>query len=107
MVIFGAAGDLTKRLVVPAIYNLAARGNRDHIDHVQITATETIGVELRGKFYERTGAMRDMVPNHLFQLLAMTAMEPPNSFEANAARLLENEGRAWRPINGTPLEGRV
>src|SRR5207248_5201771 len=48
--------------------------NRDHIDHVQITAAETVGVEGRGRFYEKTGALRDMVPNHLFQLLAMTAM---------------------------------
>ncbi len=49
--------------------------NRDHIDHVQITASETVGVERRGKFYEKTGALRDMVPNHVFQLLSMTAME--------------------------------
>src|ERR1044071_3208290 len=50
--------------------------NREHIDHVQITAAETVGVEHRGKFYEKTGALRDMVPNHVFQLLALTAMEP-------------------------------
>ncbi len=60
--------------------------NRNHIDHVQITAAETVGVEQRGKFYEPTGALRDMVPNHMFQLLAMTAMEPPNSFDADAVR---------------------
>ena len=60
--------------------------NRDHIDHVQITAAETVGVERRGKFYEPTGALRDMVPNHLLQLMAMTAMEPPISFDANAVR---------------------
>jgi glucose-6-phosphate 1-dehydrogenase len=60
--------------------------NREHIDHVQITAAETVGVERRGKFYEQTGALRDMVPNHVFQLLAMTAMEPPTSFDANAVR---------------------
>jgi glucose-6-phosphate 1-dehydrogenase len=60
--------------------------NRDHIDHVQITAAETVGVEGRGHFYEQTGALRDMVPNHVFQLLAMTAMEPPVSFAANAIR---------------------
>jgi glucose-6-phosphate 1-dehydrogenase len=60
--------------------------NRDHIDSVQITASETVGVEKRGKFYEATGALRDMVPNHMFQLLAMTAMEPPNSFDADAVR---------------------
>ena len=59
---------------------------RDHIDHVQITAAETVGVESRGRFYETTGALRDMVPNHMFQLLAMTAMEPPTSFDADAVR---------------------
>jgi glucose-6-phosphate 1-dehydrogenase len=60
--------------------------NRQHIDHVQITAAETVGVEHRGKFYEKTGALRDMVPNHIFQLLAMIAMEPPISFDADAVR---------------------
>lgn len=60
--------------------------NREHIDHVQITASETVGVERRGKFYETTGALRDMVPNHLFQLVAMTAMEPPVSFDAEDIR---------------------
>jgi glucose-6-phosphate 1-dehydrogenase len=60
--------------------------NRDRIDHVQITVAETVGVEERGKFYEITGALRDMVPNHLFQLVAMTAMEPPVSFDADAVR---------------------
>jgi glucose-6-phosphate 1-dehydrogenase len=59
---------------------------RDHIDHVQITALETVGVEGRAHFYENTGALRDMMPNHMFQLLAMTAMEPPNSFDADAVR---------------------
>ena len=59
---------------------------REFVDHVQITAAETIGVEERGAFYEPTGALRDMVPNHLFQLLCMTAMEPPNSFDAEAVR---------------------
>jgi glucose-6-phosphate 1-dehydrogenase len=65
--------------------------NRDHIDHVQITAAETVGVEHRGRFYERTGALRDMVPNHLFQLLAMIAMEPPISFDAAAVRSKKTE----------------
>jgi glucose-6-phosphate 1-dehydrogenase len=60
--------------------------NRDHIDHVQITVAETLTVENRGKFYDRTGALRDMVPNHLFQLLALTAMEPPAHFEADPVR---------------------
>ncbi len=60
--------------------------NRDHIDHVQITAAETVGVERRANFYEVTGALRDMVPNHVFQLLSLTAMESPNSFAADAVR---------------------
>ncbi len=60
--------------------------NRDHIDHVQITVAETVGVERRANFYEATGALRDMVPNHVFQLLSLTAMEPPNSFDADAVR---------------------
>jgi len=60
--------------------------NRDHIDHVQITASETVGVEDRGAFYDSTGALRDMTPNHMFQLLSMIAMEPPNSFDAEAVR---------------------
>jgi glucose-6-phosphate 1-dehydrogenase len=60
--------------------------NRNHIDHVQITVAETVGVERRGKFYDATGALRDMVPNHLFQLLSLTAMEAPSRFEADAVR---------------------
>jgi glucose-6-phosphate 1-dehydrogenase len=60
--------------------------NRDHINHVQITVAETVGVERRGRFYEQTGALRDMVPNHLFQLLTMIAMEPPASFDPDAVR---------------------
>jgi glucose-6-phosphate 1-dehydrogenase len=60
--------------------------NNHYIDHVQITAAETVGVETRGSFYETTGALRDMVPNHLFQLLAMVAMEPPAAFGADAVR---------------------
>ncbi|WP_246526718.1 glucose-6-phosphate dehydrogenase [Plastoroseomonas hellenica] len=60
--------------------------HRDYVDHVEITAAETIGVEQRGSFYEPTGALRDMVPNHLFQLLCMVAMEPPESAAAEAAR---------------------
>ncbi|MDF0730909.1 glucose-6-phosphate dehydrogenase [Pseudomonas entomophila] len=60
--------------------------NNHYIDHVQITAAETVGVETRGAFYDNTGALRDMVPNHLFQLLAMVAMEPPAAFGADAVR---------------------
>ncbi|MBV9860003.1 MAG: glucose-6-phosphate dehydrogenase [Alphaproteobacteria bacterium] len=59
---------------------------RDHIDHVQITVAETVSVERRGSFYEQTGALRDMVPNHVFQLVSLVAMEPPNSFAADAVR---------------------
>jgi glucose-6-phosphate 1-dehydrogenase len=60
--------------------------NNHYIDHVQITAAETVGVEQRGNFYDGVGALRDMVPNHLFQLLAMVAMEPPAAFGADAVR---------------------
>ena len=60
--------------------------NRNHIDHVQITVEEKIGVGHRGSFYDATGALRDMVPNHLFQLLSLVAMEPPSHFEAHAVR---------------------
>ncbi len=60
--------------------------NRNLIDHVQITAAETVGVEHRGGYYETSGALRDMVPNHLFQLMSLVAMEPPISFEADAVR---------------------
>jgi glucose-6-phosphate 1-dehydrogenase len=60
--------------------------NRNHIDHVQITVDEKLGVGHRGSFYDATGALRDMVPNHLFQLLSLVAMEPPAKFEANAVR---------------------
>ena len=59
---------------------------REYIDHVQITAAETVGVEQRGAFYEPTGALRDMVPNHLFTMMCMVAMEPPNSFDAEDVR---------------------
>jgi glucose-6-phosphate 1-dehydrogenase len=60
--------------------------NRNHIDHVQITVDEKIGVGHRGSFYDSTGALRDMVPNHLFQLLSLVAMEPPAKFDAHTVR---------------------
>jgi glucose-6-phosphate 1-dehydrogenase len=60
--------------------------NRNYIDFVEITAAETVGVESRAGFYEETGALRDMVANHLLQLLALTAMEPPIEFEADSVR---------------------
>ncbi len=60
--------------------------NRQWIDHVQITAAETVGVEERGKYYEEAGVVRDMFQNHLLQLLSLTAMEPPAQMTANAVR---------------------
>ena len=60
--------------------------NRQYIDHVQITAAESVGIENRGTYYEEAGAMRDMVQSHMFQLLAVVAMEPPASFEADEVR---------------------
>jgi glucose-6-phosphate 1-dehydrogenase len=60
--------------------------NRNHIDHIQIVVDEKLGVGHRGSFYDATGALRDMVPNHLFQLLSLVAMEPPARFDANAVR---------------------
>jgi len=58
--------------------------NRNHIDHIQITVDETLSIGHRGSFYDATGALRDMVPNHLFQLLSLVAMEPPARFDAHA-----------------------
>ncbi|HSU26633.1 MAG TPA: glucose-6-phosphate dehydrogenase, partial [Pyrinomonadaceae bacterium] len=60
--------------------------NRNFIDHVQITVAETLGVGSRAGYYETAGALRDMIPNHIFQLVTLTAMEPPVSFEADAVR---------------------
>jgi glucose-6-phosphate 1-dehydrogenase len=60
--------------------------NRERIDHVQITASETVGVEARGDFYEQTGALRDMMPNHMLSLLTLVAMEPPVSLSAEDVR---------------------
>jgi glucose-6-phosphate 1-dehydrogenase len=71
--------------------------NRDRIDHVQITVAETVGVERRGKFYEMTGALRDMVPNHVFALLSMVAMEPPVNFDAASIRAKKAEVFAAMP----------
>jgi glucose-6-phosphate 1-dehydrogenase len=88
--------------------------NRDRIDHVQITAAETVGVEGRGRFYEHTGCLRDMVPNHLFQLLSLVAMEPPASFGSAAVRQRKAETiAAIRPpqphdaVRGQYREGAV
>jgi glucose-6-phosphate 1-dehydrogenase len=58
--------------------------NRRYVDHIQITVAETVGVEKRGSYFDAAGTLRDMVPNHLFQLLSLTGMEPPISFNADA-----------------------
>ncbi len=80
--------------------------NRQHIDSIEITAAETVGVEERGSYYDHAGALRDMVPNHLFQVLAMVAMEPPNSFDAEAVRA--EKGKVVEAIRRlTPAEAAV
>jgi glucose-6-phosphate 1-dehydrogenase len=77
--------------------------NRRFVDHVQITVGETLGVENRGDYYDKVGALRDMVPSHLMQLLSLTAMEPPVSFRADAVRNEQTKAlRAVQPL--TPEE---
>jgi len=77
--------------------------NRQYIDHVQITVAETLGVEHRGTYYETAGALRDMVPNHLLQILSFVAMEPPNAFDPEAVRDEKAKVlRAIQPMN--PME---
>jgi glucose-6-phosphate 1-dehydrogenase len=77
--------------------------NRTHIEHVEITAAETVGVGSRAGYYEEAGALRDMVANHLLQLLALTAMEPPIAFDADAVR--DQKVQVWRSIHPmTPAE---
>ncbi|HEU5457187.1 MAG TPA: glucose-6-phosphate dehydrogenase [Terracidiphilus sp.] len=75
--------------------------NRNYIDHVQITAAETLGVEGRGPFYEKAGALRDVVQNHVMELLSFVAMEPPSSFDAEAVR--REKVKAWRAIPSVPI----
>jgi glucose-6-phosphate 1-dehydrogenase len=75
--------------------------NRQHIDHVEITAAETLGVEGRARFYDETGVVRDMVQNHLLQVLSLVAMEPPVSLSAEDIRDEKNKVfRALRPLAG-------
>ena len=74
--------------------------NRNYIDHVQITAAESIGIEGRGPFYEKAGALRDVVQNHMMELLSFVAMEPPGSFHADAVRY--EKVKVWRAIK--PVE---
>jgi glucose-6-phosphate 1-dehydrogenase len=74
--------------------------NRDHIDHVQIAVAESIGVEGRGPYYEESGALRDMVANHILQVLSLVAMEPPVALDANAVRDEKVKVlRAIQPLN--------
>jgi glucose-6-phosphate 1-dehydrogenase len=70
--------------------------NRRYVDHVQFTVAETLGVEKRGNYYDHAGALRDMVPNHVFQLISLIAMEPPISFQADAVR--DEQSKALRAI---------
>ncbi len=99
--------------------------NRRYIEHVQITAAETLGVEGRGGYYDQIGVLRDMIQNHLFQILTLVAMEPPASLDANAVRDEKTKVmRAIRPfapeeidqfavrgqygagaVNGQPVDG--
>jgi glucose-6-phosphate 1-dehydrogenase len=79
--------------------------NSAHIDHVQITVAETVGLEGRGDYYENSGALRDMVQNHMLQLLALVAMEPPSNFDAAAVRAEKvTVLRALRPITAADAE---
>ena len=76
--------------------------NRRYVDHVQITVAESIGIENRGAFYEQTGASRDVLQNHLLQLVSLVAMEPPATFEANALR--DEKVKVLRAIEITPAD---
>jgi glucose-6-phosphate 1-dehydrogenase len=75
--------------------------NRNYIDQVQITAAETLGVEGRGPFYEKAGALRDVVQNHVMELLSFVAMEPPVSFESQSVRL--EKLKVWQAIPAIPI----
>jgi glucose-6-phosphate 1-dehydrogenase len=74
---------------------------RNYIDHVQITVAETLGVEGRGPFYEKAGALRDVVQNHMMELLALVALEPPSSFEAESVR--REKLKVWQAIPPIPI----
>ena len=75
--------------------------NRNFIDHVQITVAETLGVEGRGPFYEKAGALRDVVQNHMMELLALVALEPPSSFDSEAVR--REKLKVWQAIPSIPI----
>jgi glucose-6-phosphate 1-dehydrogenase len=73
--------------------------NRRYIDSIQITVSETVGVEQRGMYYDTAGTLRDMVPNHIFQLISLTAMEPPVSFDADVVR--DEQAKILRALTPT------
>jgi glucose-6-phosphate 1-dehydrogenase len=75
--------------------------NRNYVDHVQITVAETLGVEGRGPFYEKAGALRDVMQNHVMELLSLVALEPPSSFEAESVR--REKLKVWRAIPSIPI----
>jgi glucose-6-phosphate 1-dehydrogenase len=92
--------------------------NAEYIDHVQITVAETVGVDGRGAYYDTSGAMRDMVQNHLMQLLCLIAMEPPYHFDPDAVRdeklkviraldPVRARGHRARPVPGRRKGGRL
>lgn len=82
--------------------------NRRYIDHVQFTVGETVGVEARGSFYETAGALRDMIQNHMLQMMCLIAMEPPTSFDADEIRNKKVDVlRAIRPLDGADLYKRA
>jgi glucose-6-phosphate 1-dehydrogenase len=82
--------------------------NRKYVDHVQITAAETIGVGRRGRFYDETGVVRDVIQNHLLQMLALCAMEAPTSFDGDAIRDEKTKVLgALRPITAKEVPERV
>ncbi len=74
---------------------------RNYIDHVQITVAETLGVEGRGPFYEKAGALRDVVQNHMMELLSLVALEPPSSFDAESVR--REKLKVWQAIPAIPI----
>ncbi|MFN2453304.1 MAG: glucose-6-phosphate dehydrogenase [Pyrinomonadaceae bacterium] len=76
--------------------------NRQYIDHVQITNAETVGVEGRGGYYEESGVVRDMIQNHIFQIVALVAMEPPASLSANAVR--DEKIKAMQSVRAIPMD---
>jgi len=82
--------------------------NRRYIDHVQISVAETVGVDQRGSYYDQAGALRDMVPNHIMQLISLTSMEPPVSFQADAVR--DEQAKilhAIQPLSGEEVLSRT